>query len=106
MSQVSEYNLFLEVAESIREAANYMNHSPGLIDQIIQPNSIYKLHFPIRKDDGSYEVIEAYRVQHSHHKLPVKGGIRYSLQVSEKALVMSVIIPQSFCKKKEQLFKV
>ncbi|WP_040398073.1 Glu/Leu/Phe/Val family dehydrogenase, partial [Cesiribacter andamanensis] len=55
----------------------------GLISQIKQCNSIYKFFFPIQLEDGSYEVIEAYRVQHSHHKLPTKGGIRYAETVNE-----------------------
>ncbi len=39
--------------------------------------------FPIEKDDGSIEVIHAWRAEHSQHKLPTKGGIRYGLLVSE-----------------------
>src|SRR5690606_36936223 len=33
------------------------------------------------------EVIEAYRVQHSHHKLPCKGGIRFSLEVNQEEVM-------------------
>jgi glutamate dehydrogenase (NAD(P)+) len=41
------------------------------------------IQFPIERDDGSIEVIEGYRVEHSHHKMPTKGGIRYSTMVNE-----------------------
>ena len=34
--------------------------------------------------DGKLEVIEGIRVQHSHHKTPTKGGIRYSEFVNEE----------------------
>lgn len=63
-------------------AARFMEHPKGLLDQIRVCNSVYHFKFPIRTKDG-YEVIYAWRVEHSHHKLPVKGGIRFSEQVDE-----------------------
>jgi glutamate dehydrogenase (NAD(P)+) len=41
------------------------------------------MRFPVKMDDGSIEVIEAYRVQHSQHKSPCKGGIRFSEEVNQ-----------------------
>jgi len=44
---------------------------------------VYRINFPVRFGN-SYRVIEAYRVQHSHHRLPTKGGIRYSPTVNQE----------------------
>lgn len=84
MSKKKSYSLFDDVCGFVDEAAALMNIHPGLLDQIKQCNSIYKFNFPLKNDDGTYEVIKGYRVQHSHHKLPVKGGIRYSTHVDEE----------------------
>jgi glutamate dehydrogenase (NAD(P)+) len=83
MSTNNHFDLFGEVCAFIDEAAQYTQHPSSLIDQIKQPNSIYKFNFPLRRSKDNIEVIRAYRVQHSHHKTPVKGGIRYSLDVNE-----------------------
>ncbi|WP_020532086.1 Glu/Leu/Phe/Val family dehydrogenase [Flexithrix dorotheae] len=80
---MSEYSFFEDVLGYIDKSASYTTHPQGLIDQIKQCNSIFKMYFPIRLDNGEYKVIEAYRAQHSHHKTPVKGGIRYSRHVNE-----------------------
>lgn len=77
------YDLYTDVCGFVKKAAGYTKHPKGLVDQIMACNSVYHFTFPLRRDDGSYEVIEGFRVQHSHHKSPVKGGIRYSMEVSE-----------------------
>ena len=43
---------------------------------------MYAFQFPIRTQRG-YEVFSGWRVQHNHHRLPVKGGIRYAAEVNE-----------------------
>ena len=64
-------------------AAAFCNHARGLLDQIRSCNAVYSFTFPVRHADGSIEVVHAWRAEHSHHKLPAKGGIRYSPQVDE-----------------------
>jgi glutamate dehydrogenase (NAD(P)+) len=83
MSKNQDYSLFDDVCGFVDEAAKHMELHGGLLEQIKQCNSIYKFNFPLRKEDGTYETLTGYRVQHSHHKLPVKGGIRYSDHVNE-----------------------
>jgi glutamate dehydrogenase (NAD(P)+) len=64
-------------------AAKFCKHARGLLDQIRACNSVYAFAFPVRQADGQVEVVHAWRAEHSHHKLPTKGGIRFSPQVDE-----------------------
>ncbi|MBW1687656.1 MAG: Glu/Leu/Phe/Val dehydrogenase [Deltaproteobacteria bacterium] len=75
---------FLEqVNRNFDKAASLTDHPPGILDQIKQVNNVIQLSFPLRRDDGSVEVIHGWRAEHSQHKLPTKGGIRYSENVDE-----------------------
>ena len=74
---------FSDVSHYFDRAAAFGAHPPGLLDQIKRCNSLYRFDFPVRRGDGSVEVVRAWRAEHSHHKLPVKGGIRYSPEVDE-----------------------
>ena len=77
------YSFFNNVNKSFSKAASFTKWEEGLLEQIKQCNAVYQMRFPIRRDNGKIEVIEAYRVQHSHHKTPCKGGIRFSNEVNQ-----------------------
>ncbi|HJU54650.1 MAG TPA: Glu/Leu/Phe/Val dehydrogenase [Pyrinomonadaceae bacterium] len=68
------------------QAAPFTNQPRGLLDQIKECNSVYRFNFPLRTERG-YEVITGWRAEHSHHKLPVKGGIRYSEEANEDEVI-------------------
>lgn len=80
---MSTYKFFEQVNKNFDKAAPYTRFEKGLLDQIKIANQVYEITFPIRRDDGSIDVIKGWRVEHSHHKLPTKGGIRYSRIVNE-----------------------
>jgi len=79
----TNYSFFGAVEKSFDKAAGYTKWDKGLLNQIRACNAVYQMRFPIKRDDGSIEVIEAYRVQHSHHKTPCKGGIRFAAEVNQ-----------------------
>jgi glutamate dehydrogenase (NAD(P)+) len=79
---VAHYSFFHGVERNFDKAAAYTRFEKGILEQIKACNSVYQMRFPVRIGDN-VEVIEAYRVQHSHHKLPCKGGIRYSMDVNQ-----------------------
>ena len=77
------YSFFQSVEKSFDKAAAFTNFDPGILEQIKACNSVYQMRFPVKLDNGKIEVIEAYRVQHSQHKSPCKGGIRFSDEVNQ-----------------------
>ncbi|MBP9213369.1 MAG: Glu/Leu/Phe/Val dehydrogenase [Chitinophagaceae bacterium] len=77
------YSFFQSVEKSFDKAASLTKWDKGLLEQIKACNSVYRMRFPVKMDDGRIEVIEAYRVQHSQHKSPCKGGIRFSDEVNQ-----------------------
>jgi glutamate dehydrogenase (NAD(P)+) len=73
---------FLEqVNQSFDHAASFTRHDPTLLANIKACKNLFYSSFPIKRDDGSIEVMHAWRAEHSHHKLPCKGGIRYAESV-------------------------
>jgi len=53
----------------------------GIFDFMLPCNSILETNFRVKMDDGSTKVFSGYRAQHSHHRLPTKGGMRYAPDV-------------------------
>ena len=83
MDTAKTHPSFFNTVESYFDrAAAFTNYPKGLLEQIKACNSVYSFQFPVRTSRG-LEVISGWRVQHSHHKLPVKGGIRFSEDANE-----------------------
>jgi glutamate dehydrogenase (NAD(P)+) len=70
-----------QVNQAFDRAAGFTHHQPTLLANIKGCKNLLYTSFPIKRDDGTIEVIHAWRAEHSHHKLPCKGGIRYALAV-------------------------
>lgn len=83
MSSNPNYSFFQNVEKSFDKAAVFTEWDSGILQQIKQCNSVLQLKFPIKRESGEIVTLEAYRVQHSHHKTPCKGGIRFSNAVNQ-----------------------
>ena len=79
---MSAPSFFDTVNTYFEKAAALTDYPRGLLDQIKVCNSVYAFQFPVRRA-GTLEVVSGWRVQHSHHRLPVKGGIRFAPEVNE-----------------------
>ena len=81
-AKIAKYSFYHNVEMYFDKAAVFTKLPKGLLEQIKVCNSVYTMHFPV-KMGNEYQVIEAYRVQHSQHKSPCKGGIRFSEEVNQ-----------------------
>ena len=80
--RISRGAFFDSVSRYFGRAARLTSVKPGLLDQVKSCNSVCRMRFPVKQDDGSIVVEEAFRAEPSHHRLPTKGGIRFSTHVS------------------------
>lgn len=64
---VEEFKGRISIEEKRKRVNGYL--------KIIGPcHSILEVSFPLRRDNGEFVVINGWRAQHSHHRLPCKGG--------------------------------
>ena len=82
-----------QVEQSFDRAAVLTKHHPTLLGQIRQCNTVVQFSFPLRRDDGTLDTIHAWRAEHSQHKLPTKGGIRYDVNVdAEETMALAALM--------------
>ena len=48
------------------------------LDYIKKCDHLLKLSIPLERDDGTYEIVTAYRSKHKNYRSPTRGGIRLS----------------------------
>ena len=63
-------------------AVELMDLPPGLAERLKQGQAIYQVRFAV-KIRGEHRVFTGWRANHSEHRLPVKGGIRFAPVVSQ-----------------------
>ena len=77
-----DLNLWNIVGRMFDKAAKNLSIPEGLLKQIKACNSVYYVQFPVKIGD-QYEMFQGWRAEHSQHRKPTKGGIRYSLAVTQ-----------------------
>jgi len=73
-------NPFEEAQQQLARALAITKVSPELQKRLAHPEREITVSIPLKKDDGTVEVFEGYRVQYNSLRGPYKGGIRYHPQ--------------------------
>ncbi len=85
--QVQEdLDLYNVVQTQFDKAAAFTDYDQGLLEQIKACNNLYTFRFPV-KVDGKVQMFTGWRAEHSHHRKPLKGGIRFSENVEESEVM-------------------
>lgn len=85
------FNPWNMAIEQLTTVAEKMKLDKNILEVLKHPRRQLVVSIPVKMDDGTVKVFEGYRVQHSQHRGPSKGGIRYHPEVSldeVKALAM------------------
>lgn len=75
------YNPYDNMLEVLEKAAGMLGLKEDEYVCVKHPERELKVAIPVEMDDGTIQVFEGYRVQHSSSRGPCKGGIRYHQDV-------------------------
>ncbi len=70
-------NPFENALEQLQRANAITSLHPDILQILSHPNREIRASIPVRMDDGSLKIFEAYRVQYNNARGPYKGGIRF-----------------------------
>lgn len=70
-------NPFENMLKQVDKVAGMLNMDPNMVKVLKAPKKTVMVSLPIKKDDGSIEVYEGFRVQYNDALGPCKGGIRF-----------------------------
>ena len=69
--------VFSMAATQFDRVAEFLDLAPDISERCKWPKRIITVTVPVKRDDGSTEVLMGHRVQHHLTRGPVKGGLRY-----------------------------
>jgi glutamate dehydrogenase (NAD(P)+) len=81
-----DLNLNHIVDAQFDRAARFVKLPAGLLEQIKVCNNVYYMQFPVQVGKR-LEIFQAWRAEHSHHRKPLKGGIRFSTMVNQDEIM-------------------
>ncbi len=81
-----DLNLNNIVSAQYDDAARHLKLPKGLLQQIKACSNVYQVEFPV-KIGNRIEIMKGWRAEHSHHRKPLKGGIRYSRMVDQDEIM-------------------
>lgn len=83
---LEDLNLNRIVAHQFDRAAVHSREPASLLEQIRQCDNVIMVAFPV-KFGSRYQFFYSWRAEHSHHRKPLKGGIRYSPLVNQDEIM-------------------
>ncbi len=76
------YDPYMSFIEVLEHAAGMLGMERSDYSLLEHPERELKVSIPVEMDDGTLQTFEGYRIQHSSHRGPCKGGIRYDINVN------------------------
>ncbi|WP_456695094.1 Glu/Leu/Phe/Val family dehydrogenase [Aeromicrobium sp. P5_D10] len=71
-----------DALSQLREAIDVLGYDQSMYELLSRPRREITVSIPLRRDDGTVEVLTGHRVQHNFSRGPAKGGLRYSPDVN------------------------
>lgn len=78
----AESSPLTDAIAQLENAAEALGLDPGMHAMLAAPRREMSVSVPLRRDDGTVEVLTGHRVQHNFSRGPAKGGLRYSPDVN------------------------
>ncbi|MCX7728198.1 MAG: Glu/Leu/Phe/Val dehydrogenase [Bacteroidia bacterium] len=83
ITQTTHESMYEAVLARLNTASQLINLPDSITEVLRYPQKEVKVSLPVVMDNGKIKVFEAFRVIHSTHLGPSKGGIRYAMDVNE-----------------------
>lgn len=78
----SSKKLYQGVCDRFEQIASFIKLDSKVHAIMSQPKGELMIHFPVKMDDGNYQLFKGYRIQHNNLLGPYKGGMRFAPEVS------------------------